>query len=243
MTAAVLYEWPAAAAFGRVVPKSKFYEHGAVSPAIRERFVGEVQRITWAYKLAESTIHLRSTRSVPELQVFVIDSKGKDIDDRVLQTIDKTVRFPIIYELNRGEGADGSTRMCAASKQPGGGRPMLSAYFSTSWLPVDAERRALPPAVDLGALYTALLEPLLPLALRPGESVADAAERVDGARKLKREIAGLERRLRTEPQLNRKIELRRQLRTRTEALAGMTSPERRPATAAGPGQEEPQWTS
>jgi hypothetical protein len=242
MTEAVLYQWPPAAAFGRVVPKLKFYERGAVSPAIRERFVAEVQRITWAYKLAETTIHLRGNRSVPELQIFGIDAKGDDVDDRVLQAIDRTVRFPIIYEVNRGEGADAWTRMCAAHKHPGGRQPMLSAYFSTSWLPARTERQPLPPAVDLAALYVAVLEPLLPLDLRPGESLAAAVGRVEGARELEREIAGLERRIRTEPQLNRKIELRRQLGARIESLADMTDPDGRPV-AAGPEQEEPQWTS
>ena len=32
----VLYRWPANAAFGRTVPKAKFYEHGNVRTALRE---------------------------------------------------------------------------------------------------------------------------------------------------------------------------------------------------------------
>ena len=44
--------------------------------AVREKFVAEVQRITWAYKLAENTINLPGTSAVPEIQVFQIDAKG-----------------------------------------------------------------------------------------------------------------------------------------------------------------------
>ena len=38
----ILYRWPEAAKFGKRVPKEKFYEHGTVSAAVREKFIGEV---------------------------------------------------------------------------------------------------------------------------------------------------------------------------------------------------------
>ena len=61
----ILYRWPEAAKFGRRVPKEKFYEHGTVTTAVREKFITEVQRITWAYKLAESTINLPASPAAP----------------------------------------------------------------------------------------------------------------------------------------------------------------------------------
>ena len=57
----VLYRWPEAARFGKIIPKTKFYERAVVTPTVRARFVAEVEGITWAYKLAESTIRLRSS--------------------------------------------------------------------------------------------------------------------------------------------------------------------------------------
>ena len=67
-------------------------------------------------------------------------------------------------------------------------------------------------------MYTALLEPLTPVAVRPGEDVSEVAARLQTVRTLEREIAALERKLRTEPQLNRKIELRRTLKTKQAEL-------------------------
>ena len=32
----VLYRWPTAARFGRVVPKTKFYEHASLGPAVKD---------------------------------------------------------------------------------------------------------------------------------------------------------------------------------------------------------------
>ena len=208
-----LYRWPNSARYGKAVPKTKFYEHGKVNTALRERFVAEVQRITWAYKLAENTINLPGSAAVPELQVFEIEAKGKDVSDVVLAAIDKAVKTPIIFELSRS----GEVRLTAAHKATA--RP--GAYFTTPWLPAESERAPLPPAINIPSLYSALLTPLVPVAAQAGEDIAAIADRVEAARKLEREIAVLERNLRNEPQLNRKVELRRTLKTKKATLAGL----------------------
>ncbi|MDC3300033.1 DUF4391 domain-containing protein [Acidimicrobiales bacterium] len=241
MNAQCLYRWPPAARFGRVVPKNKFFEHGKIATTVREKFVSEVQRITWAYKLADSTIHLRGTEAVPEIQVFVIDAKGDDVSDDVLAAIDKAVPFPIIFEINRDSGGEGQTRMAGCHKRLDGAKPQLSSYFSNSWLTVDTTRSALPSALDLASLYSGLLTPMLPVEPRAGERLSEATERVGQARKLQREIATLERRLRREPQLNRKVELRRELKEREARLAAVTDPVL-PKPQNDP-QKDTQWTS
>ena len=130
----LLYNWPTAAKFGSRVPKEKFYEHGIVSTAVREKFVSEVQRITWAYKLAESTINLSGSTAVPEIQVFHIDTKTGDVADQVLSAIDKAIQYPIIFEITRATAGEAQIRMAAAHKQLGSGAPKISAYYSTCLL-------------------------------------------------------------------------------------------------------------
>lgn len=214
----ILYRWPEAAKFGRRVPKEKFYEHGALSTNVRDKFIAEVQRITWAYKLAESTINLPGTPAVPEVQVFTIDTKTDDVGEAVLTTIDKAIPFPIIFEITRRIAEQPDVRTVAAHKQIGAGAPKLSAYYSTDWQPGDTERQSLPTAITLPALYAALLQPLTPITARPGEEMSDVADRLATVRRLEREVASLERKLRTEPQLNRKVELRRTLKTKQHEL-------------------------
>lgn len=204
-----LYRWPIAAEFGRVVPKTKFYERSTIPAAVREKFVSEVHRITWSYKLADETIHLRGDESVPEIQVFTIEVKDDDVSGDVLSAIDRAVPFPIIFEISRATGA---TRMVASHKQFAGTTPLLSAYFTSGWQATGAQRIPLPPAIDLPGLYAGLLTPILPLATRPGEDLSAATGRIDQAKKLERDIMALEKKLRNEPQFNRQVELRRRLR-------------------------------
>lgn len=217
LDAPVLFHWPASTAFGRAVPKTKFYEHGNIRAALREKFIDEVQRITWAYKLADHTIRLRGTTAVPEIQVFTIETKGTDVSNDVLTAIDTAVHFPIIFEVLSGQ----RVRTVAALKSLGGKTPTVGAYFTTDWQPADAARRLMPAVVDLPGLYDAILSALLPIAVRAGETVSEASARLDRTRKLEREIAVLEKKLRTEPQLNRKIELRSQIKERTAALTDL----------------------
>jgi len=218
----LLYAWPPAATVRSRVPKEKLYEHGTVSTAVREQFVSEVQRITWAYKLAESSINLPGSSAVPEIQVFEIEAKHDDVPPAVLGVIDRAIPFPIIFEVVRAAGAgnDGGrrVRMAAAHKQIGPGVPTVSPYYSTGWQPTDALRRPLPTAITLPALYTGLLAPLMPIVTRPGEDVSAVAARLHEVRMLEREITALERKLRIELQLNRKIELRRTLMTKQAQL-------------------------
>lgn len=214
----LLYRWPLTAKFGSRVPKEKFYERGTVSTAVRGQFVSQVLRIAWAYKLAETTINLPGSATVPEIQVFQIETKSGDVADQVLSAIDKAITYPIIFEVTRAIGGGTEVRMVAAHKLLGSGVPKLSAYYSTNWQSANAERHALPAAISLLALYAAILEPLTPVTARPGEGMSEVVDRLAAVRRLEREITALERKLRTEPQLNRKIELRRSLKTRQQEL-------------------------
>ena len=53
---------------------------------------------------------------------------------------------------------------------------------------------------------------------RPGDDVSESTNRLEAFRKLERQIATLERKIRNEPQLNRKIELRRTLKAKQAEL-------------------------
>ncbi|QEV99404.1 DUF4391 domain-containing protein [Microbacterium caowuchunii] len=214
----ILYQWPAGARFGARVAKERFYERTASTAALREKFVAEVNRISWAYKLAAETINLPGSSEVPEIEVIQLDAKANDISVQILASIDKAIPNPVIFEVHRDDAHGGSVRMTAAHKPAGSPAPKPNAYFSTGWMRSDTPRTSLPTAITMTALYSALIGPLTPLVHRPGESPAVTGERLDAVRRLEREISALERKLRSEPQLNRKVELRRELRAKQTEL-------------------------
>ncbi len=237
MTDAVLFRWPSRAKYGRIVPKSKFYDQG-ISPKMRDLFVSEVRRIRWAYKLAEETIQLSGDDAVPEIQVFEIEAKGDNVSDAVLNAFDKTVQYPVIIEISRMYRDQPQTRMTACYKDLGSSKPKLSGYFTSAWISEPADRSPLPTALDLQTLFRGLVSQMLPFSARIDESLSDASDRLSQAQNLQREISGLERKLRTEVQFNRKVQLRRQLHAQAAALNELVN-----SPLSQPNIKDPQWTS
>ena len=219
----VLWHWPAQTRVARIVPKNKFYDSAKVSSRIKDAFVSDVERITWAYKLSPQTLTLAGTAAVPEIQVFAVEAKpGREVSGAVLDAIDSAVQTPIVFE----EYADSGVRTRAAGKHLGPKGPKLSARFDGGWLDVSTHRAHLPAALDLEGLYSQLLSPLLPFHPRLGEPLSDALGRIEQAQAVERLMKGLESRMAKEQQLNRKFEIRNELRQRVaeyEALTGQGS--------------------
>ena len=214
MTAA-LYRWPDRGRVDRNIPKERLYAEAGASARLRQQFVDDVQRIRWAYKIGEESVRLAPVEPISEFQVFEVGLKGADLADAVLKAIDAAIPSPIIFELTR---ATGEVQVAAARKETGLRGPKLSSYFRGDWQSAGIERRDLPPALNLQGLYEAILTSLLAVTGRPGEELSGAIERMARVAQLEREIGTLSRRLRTEPQLNRKIELRRELKTKQAEL-------------------------
>jgi len=220
-----LFNFPPQAKVGRVLPKSKIYQNVRVSAALRERFVRQVEQITWQYKLAPETINLPARSGVEEIEIFDIALKTDALDEDVLRAIDRAIPLPILFQLHHRQ----RTRMVAAYKRPSAaeaGKWVIDGYcvgyHATEWQPAAAARQPLPIALDLHSLYEQLLRSLLPQAARPGESLPEQLERLTRLRSRRNEYDKLETRLHKEKQFNRKVALNaelRELKTEIDQLA------------------------
>ena len=216
-----LFEYPKSAAFGRIVPKSKIYEHVSPSTALKELFVRQIDQIIWQYKLAPETINLRQTPSVPEIEIFTIILKHGELKHDVLRSIDQAIPFPLLFELLYGD----KRRVIAAYKRPSeadAAKWVVSDYFATQWLPIETPRAPLPVVLDLEALYEQLFSPLMPYPARQGERLQERTERMSMIRLKQRELEKCEGRIQKEKQFNRKVEINAELRILKQELATLT---------------------
>lgn len=235
----ILYEWPRAAAFGRVIPKNKIYEHAGANTALKDLFVREVDQIVWSHKLAPETVNLAATKSVAEIQVFRITARTVSLGNDVLRAIDKAIPFPLIFEVVHG----GRLRLAAAYKRPSeadSSRWVVGDYFIGDWLPEDAQRTSLPVALNMGGLYERLLEPLVTgqtHRLVPGmaeaatpaveaEKPVSLEERIALTEAIKaqlREVERIKSRLVREKQFNKRVEINTELRVAKQKLERLTA--------------------
>lgn len=236
-----LYDWPRAAAFGRVIPKNKIYEHAGASTGLKDLFVREVDQIVWSHKLAPETVNLAATKQVAEIQVFRIVARTATLDAAVLRAIDKAIPFPLIFEVAYG----GRVRLAASYKRPSeadSARWVVGDYFQGDWLPEDAAREPLPVALNMGALYERLLEPLVagqtarllpgseeppqtaitPAEVEPPVSLEERIAQAEAIKAQTREIERIMARLGREKQFNKRVAVNAELRAAKQQLERLT---------------------
>jgi hypothetical protein len=216
-----LYAWPAKTAHGRVIPKTRIYDGASATRAVQAKFVAQVERMDWTHVLRPDTLNLKAADGVSELAVVAVTLHQPDVDTAVLAAMERAIPRPLVIELSHNS----RTRLCMAWKRPslaGGGQWVVSPHFLGPWMAAGAPRSALPPALDMAALYAALLDPLLPPRKSDGETLAERVMRAEEAAKLEREATRLSAAIAREKQFNRKVELNAELKAVQKRHATLT---------------------
>lgn len=211
------FDYPKAAAFGRVLPKTKVYGHSKAGVRLRQLFINQVDQIIWQYKLAPETINLGASNNVLEIQIFRLRLRDAQLSEDVLRAIDKPIKFPIIFELTH----DNKRKAIAAYKRPSEAdesKWVVSEYFSTEWEGEDSPRHPLPSALNLGTLYEKLLSAMIPVKSGAGESLAARVERMETIRAKQREAGRIKVCLAREKQFNKRVAINADLRDVTKQL-------------------------
>lgn len=213
-----MFAYPKQAEFNRPVPKTKIYAHARPTKRLKELFVAQVGEILWKYKLAPETVNLPPRKGINEIQVFELALRTPQLDPAILQTIDRAIPFPLVFQLIHA----GQVSFAAAYKRPSeadAAKWVIEASFQTEPQPLAAERPPLPVALDLAGLYEQIVRRHIPLAPRPGETLAEQVARYNALAAKQRTQRQLEARLAQEKQFNRKVALNAQLRELTAELA------------------------
>ena len=215
-----MFAYPKQAEFNRVIPKNKIYAYAKPSKRVRELFVSEVGEILWKYKLSPETTNLPARHGITEIEVFEVALRTPELDDTVIQAMDRAIPFPLLFQFTHGE----HVRFAASYKRPSeadSSKWVIEARFQTEPQPLSAERPPLPVALDLAGLYEHIVRQHIPLTPRAEESLADHVARFQAIEAKQRERQQLEARLEREKQFNRKVELNAGLRSVTAELASL----------------------
>ena len=210
----MLFDYPVKARFGRKIAKSKLYENASVNTKLKDKFINQVDKIIWQYKLAPSTLNLDATDKVPEIQVFDIFIKSNQIDQALLEVIDKAIPLPIIFQIHR----DNKVKVKAAYKRPSGSannKWVIESYFESEWLDKDTAKQPMPQALDLGKLYEQILKSLMPVEVVSSKTTQTLDEQVDKINKinsLQKELDKLGSKYKKEKQRNRQFEINKQIK-------------------------------
>ena len=207
-----MFGFPASTEFGKRVPKQKFYENIDITPALRRVFAEQIRLIYWRNKLATTTLNLAAGETVKEIEVFEVRLNAPQLDEAVLRQIDREIPYHILFILTY----DGKAQAWIGYKEAaasGSNAFKVSRYYHTDWVPED-ELRFRVDGLNMDAVYESLVRQIAGGALQAdsGESLQASVERDETRRQLEKQIAALERKMRKEKQLNRRMEINAELK-------------------------------
>lgn len=218
-----MFAWPHTTLVDRVVPKTKILENATLSGRLKTLLTEQIREVRWVAKLAPETLRLPSTVQVGEIAIFRISLKGDELDEALLDHLDKAMAPPILFILQRPDGTEAHS---AAFKRPSEAdisQWVTGQRHATPFRVASPEAPPLPAAIDLGHLYASLLAPLLPLQARKGESLTAQVARCERFLFLRKKLEQLRAKMHREKQFNRRVALNQELKPLEAELRALSS--------------------
>ena len=169
--------------------------------------------VTLTNVLNEDTLNFSARGEVKEIYVFEVVLSSKVIPSLFLSALDKATNFHTIFVLRNNDKG----MLYGAYKEYGEQGMKIGKYYSTDWM--DCTPIALPLTVAcLEDIYTAMIDELIPITARQGESTKDFVERYGEVVKLQKEVDKLQRMVDSEKQSKRRFELNDELKALKQKL-------------------------
>ena len=216
-----MFGFPGSTEFNKRIPKQKFYENIEVSSSLRRVFVEQIKIVYWRNKLAVSTLNIASGESVTEIEVFEVRLTEPILEETVLRQIDKEIPYHILFILT----CDGKAQAWIGYKEAaasGNNAFKINRYYHTEWIPENELLFSI-DGLNMDAVYENLVRQIAGeiLQTNSNESLKDSVERDEERRRLEKQIAALENKIRKEKQLNRRMEMNTELKRLKEELEGL----------------------
>lgn len=175
-------------------------------------FIDQIKTIYWRNKIAASTTNLAPGTAVTELEVFEVKLNGQVLEDSFLRQIDKEIPYHILFILEY----EGKYKAVIGYKEESGGNAAfkVNRYYSTEWMDEDALPLKL-EGLSVDSVYENFVRQIAGDALvatAPSETLKEAVDRDEKRQALQTQITKLQKKIKSEKQLNKQIELNARLK-------------------------------
>lgn len=209
--------YPQSTFVGKLVPKNSFYKHLEVNANMKQHFIDDVVAIRWLYKLAPSTINVEDGNAVHEIVVFSAQLKSKDCPDDVFLFIDKNMPRHVVFVLEY----DGQYKLLLNYKEwldSAVGTFKIVKSFASEWITSDELNLPL-NGLSMDAIYESMAGSVSGFGTTNSEDTKRIVELQSMIQKTQKEIIALQKKIRSERQLNRQIEMNGEARTLKKQVA------------------------
>ena len=206
----IMFGLPDGTYFGKLVPKSKFYDKLAIDKKLERSFIDQINSVRWLHKLSADTLNADRGQTVEEVEVFLIKLKTSELDLNVLRQMDRQLHYHLIFILEYEE----KYQLWTGYKEESTNTAFkVGQYYHTDW--VTEENFSLRiDGLNMDTVYENLVRQIAGdmLVRENGESLKDTVERQAAREKIEKEIEKLRAKVRKEKQFNRQVELNKHLK-------------------------------
>lgn len=203
---------PKSTEFNKRIPKQKFYENLSVTPAMKTAFTEQIKSIYWRNKLAATTLNLAPGKLVTEIEVFEIRLTSPDLDEDILRLIDREIPYHILFLLEYDRKYQAAMGYKEASSS-GKAAFKVERYYRTEWL-TEEELSLHLEGLTIDAVYENFIRQIAGGELTGSENTTlkESVEQQKQREQIEKQISALEAKIKKEKQLNRKIELKTEIK-------------------------------
>ena len=199
------------------MPKARFMKLAELSTASRNELNENVERLIISNTLREDTLNIQKGSYVSEIDVFEILLKTKNLSDRLIKEIDSLIPKNIIYVLKNENVAQ--LVVSYKEKSLNSSKYKVIKIYRSEWKNYDDITLDI-NGLNLDVIFNNLLAQIADTKVNVNENstIKEAVEQSIDVEKLTRKIEQLQNKIRKEPQFNKQLELKKELKRLTEKL-------------------------
>ena len=195
----------------RIMPKAKFIKLAELSTTVRNEFNNNVDRLRLANILRQDTTNIPKGKTVVEINVFEFQLKEKNVSDNLIKEIDSVIPNHIVFLFVCNDMAQ--IAISYKEKLATSNRNKVVKIYRSEWTSIEALSLDV-NGLDLDAVYNNFITQISAGKIEINEetSIKTAVEKSVEIEKLQRKIEQLKNKIKREPQFNKQLELKKDLK-------------------------------
>jgi len=199
-----VFDLPKHTIVGKSIPKNAFDNY--INTKQKKLFSEYIDKIRWTNKLSTSTINL-PTNEIEEIQIFNISLKKKVDIKNLLEIIDKSIPYHVIFIIK----FDGEILLSVAKKHPhptNENNSVIDWIFQSEWLRSDNFNFTLNLKEDIDFIFSDICNQI---SGNKEKTITELVESNLKKQSLEKTIKKLKQQIKSCKQFNKKVELNLEL--------------------------------
>lgn len=201
----------------RIMPKAKFMKLAELSTPVRAEFQNNVERLILANILRQETTNISKGKNVQEIDVFEFLLKEKQVSNNLIKEIDVAIPKYILFVFK----CNNAIQLAISYKEPSinDNKYKVIKTYKTEWQKEEDIKLEI-TGLDLDTVYNSFITQIANGQVETDETtdIKSAVEKSINVEKLQKKIETLKSKIRKEPQFNKQLTMKKELKELQKTL-------------------------